>query len=494
VARSRGLQTEVLLSLLVVMVTATAMLAGAWAHTHAAHVHRLRGLMMHALTEAARSPLTTAPPSPPGTRWWIVAADGRLRPQGGHAMPIDDVSQQLGEAARERGRPLLRSGPPWSATRFAAPTGSGRVAIAWLPPAVSPALIFVLLAADVMAFTVFGAYLLRRQLVIPLQHVAAAARAIADGARDTRAPVGGIRETVEVATAFNEMSDALEEQSRDLVKAVSDLRERNRSLREARAGLDRAARLAAVGRLAAGVAHEVGNPMGAMLAFVDLAKRDARLSEESRSHLERALREGERVRAILRQLLDFSRPVRGACGPVDLSALCERTASLLRAQRRYSKIAIEVASHGEPPAAWADSNGVAQILLNLLLNAADALGPTGDPAIRVTIAPVARCVREGEDQAAAGGRDRFDAVQCLVADNGPGIADEDRERIFDPFFSTKPPGEGTGLGLSNAQRLAEEFGGSLELASKAGDAGAVFALRLPAAGEDPAQSATRGDS
>jgi two-component system NtrC family sensor kinase len=290
------------------------------------------------------------------------------------------------------------------------------------------------------------------------------------------------------------MSDALEEQSRDLVKAVSDLRERNRSLREARAGLDRAARLAAVGRLAAGVAHEVGNPMGAMLAFVDLAKRDARLSEESRSHLERALREGERVRAILRQLLDFSRPVRGACGPVDLSALCERTASLLRAQRRYSKIAIEVASHGEPPAAWADSNGVAQILLNLLLNAADALGPTGDPAIRVTIAPVARCVREGEDQAAAGGRDRFDAVQCLVADNGPGIADEDRERIFDPFFSTKPPGEGTGLGLSNAQRLAEEFGGSLELASKAGDAGAVFALRLPAAGEDPAQSATRGDS
>jgi signal transduction histidine kinase len=491
VARSSGLQTEVLLSLLVVMVAATAMLSGAWARTHASHVHQLGGLMMHALTEAARSPLATAPPSPPGTRWWIVAADGGLRPRGGHAMPIDDVSQQLGEAARERGAPLLRSGPPWSAIHFAAPTGSGRVAIAWLPPAVSPVVIIVLLVADVVAFTVFGAYLLRRQLVIPLQHVAAAARAITDGAHDTRAPVGGVRETVDVATAFNEMSDALEERNRDLVKAVSDLRERNRSLREARAGLDRAARLAAVGRLAAGVAHEVGNPMGAMLAFVDLVKRDVHLSEESRSHLERALREGERVRAILRQLLDFSRPVRGACGPVALTALCERTASLLRAQRRYSMIAIEVASQGAPPAAWADSNGVAQILLNLLLNAADALGQTPDPAIRVTIAPVARCVREGEDRAAAAGRDSFDAVECLVADNGPGIAEEDRERIFDPFFSTKPPGEGTGLGLSNAQRLAEEFGGSLDLASGPGDEGAAFALRLPAAREGSAPSAAR---
>jgi signal transduction histidine kinase len=234
--------------------------------------------------------------------------------------------------------------------------------------------------------------------------------------------------------------------------------------------------------------------MGAMLAFVDLAKRDAGLGEESRSHLERALREGERVRAILRQLLDFSRPVRGACGPVDLRALCERTVSLLRAQRRYSKIAIEVASQGAPPAAWADSNGVAQILLNLLLNAADALEQTPDPAIRVTITPAARCIRDGEERAAAAGRGRFDAVECLVADNGPGIAEEDRERIFDPFFTTKPPGEGTGLGLSNAQRLAEEFGGSLELVQASGAQGAAFALRLPAVREDSAGPTARGGS
>jgi signal transduction histidine kinase len=492
VARLRGLQTEILVSLLVAMATATGVLGAALVRTHATYVHQLRGLTMRALTEGAHWSLAVEPPSPPGTLWWIEAGDGSLRPRGRHVTPVDADSLRLAEAARERGVPLLRTGPPWSATRFAAPVGAGRVTVAWLPPAVTPGLIVALVVADVVVFTAFGAYLLRRRLVIPLQRVAAAARAIADGASDARAPVDGVRETAEVAAAFNEMTEALEGRTRDLVKAVADLRARNQSLREARAGLDRAARLAAVGRLAAGVAHEVGNPMGAMLAFVDLAKRDPALREASHDHLERALGEGERVRAILRQLLDYSRPVRGACAPVDLSALSERTASLLRAQRRYAKLAVEVASESDAPAAWADPNGVAQILLNLFLNAADALGQTSDPTIRVTIAPAVRCVREGEDRDAAAGRERFDAVECLVADNGPGIAEEDRERIFDPFFSTKPPGEGTGLGLSNAQRLAEEFGGSLELAHAPGAQGAAFSLRLPAVREDSAGPATRG--
>ncbi len=91
-------------------------------------------------------------------------------------------------------------------------------------------------------------------------------------------------------------------------------------------------------------------------------------------------------------------------------------------------------------------------------------------------------MRAGDaDREAAGSRRRSDAVECVVADNGPGIAEEDRERVFDPFFTTKPPGEGTGLGLANAVRFAEEFGGALELLPAGPEGGAVFALRLPAA-------------
>ena len=112
------------------------------------------------------------------------------------------------------------------------------------------------------------------------------------------------------------------------------------------------------------------------------------LGAGGREHLARGQREGERVRRILRQLLDFSSPPRGARVPIELARLCEETAALVRAQRRYAQIRIEVAAEGEPPPALADPSGVAQIVLNLLLNAADALCQgSPEPRIRVTRAP-----------------------------------------------------------------------------------------------------------
>jgi signal transduction histidine kinase len=227
--------------------------------------------------------------------------------------------------------------------------------------------------------------------------------------------------------------------------------------------------------------------MGALLAFVDLARRDASLSPAAQGLLERAGREGERVRTILRQLLDFSRPPRRAPCRVDLARLCEETAGLVRAQRRYAGIRIEVASEGGAPTALADPDAVVQIVLNLLLNAADALSRAGaesEPRIRVRVRGVAARLRAGEGPEAAAARRSADCVECVVEDNGPGIAEGDRERIFDPFFTTKPPGEGTGLGLSNAARFAEELGGSLALAEAQGR-GAAFVLRLPAEGGEP---------
>jgi signal transduction histidine kinase len=229
--------------------------------------------------------------------------------------------------------------------------------------------------------------------------------------------------------------------------------------------------------------------MGALLAFVDLAQRDASLAPAARGFLERAAQQAERVRSILRQLLDFSRPPRRARHPTDLARLCEETAGLVRAQKRYASIAIEVTREGDPPPALVDPDAVVQIVLNLLLNAADALrGAAAERRIAVRVRPTSVHRRAGEGPDAAAGRRRADAVECWVADNGPGIPEEDRERIFDPFFTTKPPGEGTGLGLSNAARFAEELGGSLELAPPEGR-GALFVLRLPAAPGDPGAEA-----
>jgi signal transduction histidine kinase len=486
-ARRRGLQSDVLVSLSVVMVMATTVVGAVLVKTHEAHVTQIRLLAARSLIEEARAPRRDARESAPGIRWWAVESTERWSPRGPHSEPLPPRGMELAAEVRERGAPLLRAGPPWEAVLFAAAAGSeGTVAVAWLPPAVSRVWIVGLMLAVVAVFTAFGAYLLRRRLVLPLQRLAGAARSIADGESGARVPVDGVAEAADVAVAFNDMTEALEGRTGELEKAVAELRKSNESLRTARAGLARAERLAAVGRLAAGVVHEVGNPMGALLAFMDLAQRGDELSETSRNHLMRAAKEGERVRGILRQLLDFSRPPRSACEAVDLPALCEETANLVRAQRRYAGISIEVTSEGSPPAAFADQSGIAQIVLNLLLNAADALGPeTRDPNIRVVVRPAPRHVRAGEGFAAADERRHFDAVECIVRDNGPGVAEEDRERIFDPFFTTKAPGDGTGLGLSNAARFAEEFGGSLELSAPPPGGGAEFVLHLPAAEAAP---------
>jgi signal transduction histidine kinase len=490
-ARRRGLQAEVLVSLAVVMLTATTVLGALLAKAHDANVRQLQRLAARSLLVDAHAPLPTASAAAPELRWWTLTAEGRARPRGAEAGPIDPGSRAVAEAARERGRPLLRAGAPWEGVRFAAPVEGG-VAVAWLPPPASGTTLLGVLAAEVAVFTAFGASLLRGRLVRPLQRLAGAARAIADGELGARVPAEGPRETWELATTFNEMCEALETRTEALEKAVWELRESNQNLRTARAGLDRAERLAAVGRLAAGVAHEVGNPMGAMLAFLELARRDGSLSAPARGHLERAMREGERVRVILRQLLDFSRPRRSESAPVDLVVVAEETAELMRAQRRYRNLVIDIAPEGEPPLALTDRNGVTQILLNLLINAGDALADApGEARVQIGVRPAVSCTRAGEGAGAAHARRDFDAVECVVADNGPGISPEDRERIFDPFFTTKAPGEGTGLGLSNAVRLAEELGGSLELDPEASSEGATFVLRLPGASDAPGQGRAR---
>jgi signal transduction histidine kinase len=265
---------------------------------------------------------------------------------------------------------------------------------------------------------------------------------------------------------------------------VTELRDANAALRQARAGLDRAERLASVGTLAAGVAHEVGNPMGALLAFLDLAQRDPGLSDESRQHLGRATQQVERVRRILRQLLEFSRPGQGVpLAPVDLAGLVEEPVALVRAQSRYAGLRFELHCDEGVPPVLGERGALVQILLNLLLNAADAARAAGGSRVLLSVRAAVLARRRGERGEEAAGRRVADAVECLVADDGFGIAEADRERIFDPFFTTKEPGEGTGLGLSNSLRLAEEMGGTLELAPAPEGLRTAFRLCMPVACE-----------
>jgi signal transduction histidine kinase len=345
--------------------------------------------------------------------------------------------------------------------------------------------------ANVLVFGALGFFVLQRRIVTPLEQLAGAARQLGAEGRATAVEVEGPRETIAVATAFNEMSESLARRGKELEDAVVELRAANDDLRRTRAGLDRAERLASVGRLAAGVAHEVGNPLGAILALVELAARDKGLSAASREQLGRVQREGERVRAILRQLLDLARPLRARCEPLDLARVADETRRLVAAQRRYGAIEFSLAAEPDLPLALGDASAAAQVLLNLVLNAAEAVQGTERPRIAVTLRAGALLRRRGDADVESPARARRDAVECWVSDNGCGIAEEDRERVFDPFYTSRPPGEGTGLGLPNALRMAQEQGGTVELCEPPPGFATAFVFRLPAATRTPSAAVVR---
>lgn len=484
-----GAQSEVVVSLAIIMVTATTLLTAFFLRTHAIQIERIQGLLGRALLAEARSAAFALGVVSDGAEWWTLSPSGQLTQRSDHAEEIDAASLELAQEARTLGTSVLRSGAPWESIRFAVPIADGRsVAVARLPSAVSVASLLTLLMVDSLVFAAFGTYLLRRRVVRPMLRLAEGARTISESGPGARVAVDGVDEVREVASAFNEMSEALEQRTGALEKAVSELRESNAHLHRARASLVRAERLAAVGGLAAGVAHEVGNPMGALLAFLELADRDAGLGEEGRSHLRRAAEQGARVREILRQLLDFSRPPQARPAMVDLVRVGEQIETLVRAQKRYEAIEFELIRDDRVVPVRSDESMISQILLNLVINAGDAVRTCGEPRIRMTIRPARVRSRDGEPQRTVGEGERYDAMECEVADNGPGVSSADRDRIFDPFFTTKQPGEGTGLGLANAQRLAEELGGVVEYWDSGGLGGATFVLRLPMQGEGASEA------
>ena len=485
----RGLQLELLLGLAIVMATATGVLLLLGLRLQEARLAQAWPLAAGELARlAAERP--ELPLGPAGAQWWRLNGPGDAHPIG-DAPPIDDETRAIAEAAAARGEVLLARGWPWEPVLLAVPAGQG-TAVMRLPAAAPPALLVGLVFGAIAIFTAFGASVLRGRVVLPLERLSRAAREVAAGDLEVRIPEEGVAETAEMARAFNEMTASLAGRTQALEKAVADLRESSQSLRTARQGLERAERLAAVGSLAAGVAHEVGNPAGALLAFLDLVARDEGLSAASRGHLARAREQVERVRSILRDLLGFARPARGERAPVDLEPVAEEVLELVRAQRRYAGVDFRVVVEGEVPRALTDRGAVAQLLLNLVLNAGDAVRPKGGH-VRVFLAPAALERRGGDDRTSAVRRARADAIELRVEDDGPGIPATDRERVFDPFFTTKDPGEGTGLGLANALRTAEQLGGHLDLAEPRPDAGAVFVLRLPAAGDASPASEVRRD-
>ncbi|HXX46675.1 MAG TPA: HAMP domain-containing sensor histidine kinase [Myxococcota bacterium] len=326
------------------------------------------------------------------------------------------------------------------------------------------------LSVATVVFVAFGTWLLRRRVVLPLGELARGTARIAGGDLAARLRPQGPAELAELAGAFNRMAEALEGDRAALERAHD--------------ALARGRRLASVGQLAAGVAHEVGNPVAAILGYAEVCQRERGASERTRELAERIGEEALRIRALVREMLDLSRPDALAVERADTAALVGRLAERVRGQPLLVGIELALELEAELPAVDVDPRRVEQILVNLVENAAHAL--RGGEAPRIEIAArrtrdPARPARRATDRASDNhGAERApDSVAISVSDNGPGIDAEHLPYVFDPFFTTKDPGEGTGLGLWNAHRLAEILGGRLEVASQSGRT--CFSLVLPAA-------------
>jgi signal transduction histidine kinase len=325
-----------------------------------------------------------------------------------------------------------------------------------------------LVSVAILAGVALAGALLARAVARPIDRLLAAADRLGsgDGALPILQPPGEVsgHGLPRAAVAFERLASALADERGRLAGKVTELERSNAELAAARESLLRSEKLATVGRLAAGVAHEVGNPLGAIGGYAALAH--TRLGAtggdpEVVDWLDRIATETRRIDRIVRELLDFARPARTQLAPTDVGRSLDAALRLAHVQPRFRDVEVTRDLPGGLPPARADEGRLSQLFLNLLLNAGDAMGGRGPLRISAAAGP--------------------GAVVVEIADRGHGIAEPDLSHIFDPFFTTKPPGEGTGLGLAICHGIVESFGGELSARNREGG-GAIFTVSLPLAG------------
>lgn len=259
--------------------------------------------------------------------------------------------------------------------------------------------------------------------------------------------------------AVAQMAVALKTEQALTARNVTQLKEANEKLIRAQTELVSADRLATVGKLAAGVAHEVGNPLSGILGYLSLVRSKAGAVPDLPDLVNRIEVEVQRIDDIVRSLLELGKPSRGKAGPLEVQGLVNSVVRMLSKGSDFAHAQVQV--DVEPGLYVRGETGqVSQILINLLLNAAQAIEGQGTIWLR------ARAQAE------------LKTAVIEVEDSGPGIPDHVLSMLFEPFFTTKSAGKGTGLGLAVSQHLAHGMTGTLE-ASNSAQGGALFKLTLP---------------
>lgn len=312
--------------------------------------------------------------------------------------------------------------------------------------------VFVLVTLAGMIVAVGLGYIIANKIMRPIRQLVLASNAVSEGNLDP--DIGDISkdETGVLQRTFSEM--------------LLSIRERDRRQKaDSEDKLILSEKQSSMGRLAAGVAHEINNPLTGVLTFTHMLLRRKDINDEVRSDLKTIARETERVRKIVKGLLDFSRQTRLDPEPTDINHLVESTLALVKNEALVNGLNFEFRPQAGIPVHIVDRDQLQSVLLNILINAFDATEPGGTVTIVTGIGVLA-------------GKTEQKGIEISISDSGCGIPAENLDKLFDPFFTTKDVGDGTGLGLAVSYGIIERHGGTIRVQSKRGE-GSTFIIWLP---------------
>ncbi len=313
-----------------------------------------------------------------------------------------------------------------------------------------------------------------RLVYVPLRDLEGGARRVSSGDLDRPIPVRSDDEFGHLAAAFNAMTAALrnsQSELREWGRLLEDkVEKRTQELRRAQAETVRGEKLASVGLLAAGIAHELNSPLTGILTFSSLLREKVPDGSPDAEDLDLVIRETRRCAAIIKRLLDFAREKPPEKAFADLNQVIEDTLRIVRrpAHLRDIEIALDL-DRGLPPV-WIDADQIKQVVMNILVNAQHAIDEKGTITVRTRRSPIVKSPVPGTPP--------VPMVEIAITDTGCGISRADLQRIFDPFFTSKEVGKGTGLGLSVSHGIVNAHEGLIDVESEVG-AGTTFRVYLP---------------
>jgi two-component system, NtrC family, sensor kinase len=310
----------------------------------------------------------------------------------------------------------------------------------------SQKVILLYIFLDTLVLVMVGLVLLSRIVVKPIHQLLRLTAGYKEGDEVPAVEGGSTNEIGELSRSLHNMLRRLDENKKELRDHIASLEKANEELRHAQDEIIRSEKLASVGRLAAGIAHEIGNPIGIILGYLDLLRSRGHWGGGERDFLARIESEITRVNQIIKDLLDFSRPSSGELVRTHVHEALQNTVSILAPQPMMESIQSRIELTAPDDVVLADPNRLQQVFLNILLNSADALADEEKRGKEKTL--TIRSENSGEH------------IRIAFIDSGPGIAQNELAHIFDPFFTTKEPGRGTGLGLSVCYRIVESLGGN----------------------------------